>query len=177
MTSHSMTPFILWNACSSSCQMHPACRDSDLMLHVHLSAILNDCTWRRAKSLCERQCSTCDLGTVIVRYRTRLSGCQCVEANDQRRWTYGLGRQDGWSAMAFGLLSHRAHSQELGVVMSTISNILHPTDFTPAAAFEMACSLAQARNARLTVIHVALKPITLDEVAASRRPDYRDDVR
>jgi nucleotide-binding universal stress UspA family protein len=57
--------------------------------------------------------------------------------------------------------------------------ILHPTDFSPssAAAFGLACSLARDQGAQLIVLHVAVPPMTYDEIAASRQEGYRDDLR
>jgi universal stress protein A len=64
-------------------------------------------------------------------------------------------------------------------IMSKNQLILHPTDFSAgsSAAFDVACSLARDQKAKLIVLHVAPLPVTLDEVAASRKPGYRDDLR
>src|SRR5262245_10843824 len=47
--------------------------------------------------------------------------------------------------------------------MFAIKTILHPTDFSPRsqAAFEMACSLARERQARLVLLHVVEVPLTV----------------
>lgn len=47
--------------------------------------------------------------------------------------------------------------------MTPIKTILHPTDFSCAstAAFGLACSLAQAHKARLVVLHVLERPMTV----------------
>jgi nucleotide-binding universal stress UspA family protein len=46
--------------------------------------------------------------------------------------------------------------------MPHIQRILHPTDFSPAAAaaFEFACALARDHNASLILLHVAQQPVT-----------------
>jgi nucleotide-binding universal stress UspA family protein len=63
--------------------------------------------------------------------------------------------------------------------MSKNRLILHPTDFSVGslAAFDVACSLARDQKAKLIILHVAPLPVTLDEVAATRKPGYRDDLR
>ncbi|MBI3407452.1 MAG: universal stress protein [Planctomycetes bacterium] len=47
--------------------------------------------------------------------------------------------------------------------MFAIKTILHPTDFSPRsqAAFEMACSLARERQARLVLLHVVEVPLVV----------------
>lgn len=57
--------------------------------------------------------------------------------------------------------------------------ILCPTDFSPpaVAAFDLACELARDHRCRVTVLHVPLPPLTQDQLAESRRPGFRDDLR
>ena len=47
--------------------------------------------------------------------------------------------------------------------MLQIQTILHPTDFSPRSghAFQLACSLARDHGARLVVLHVLERPITV----------------
>jgi nucleotide-binding universal stress UspA family protein/dienelactone hydrolase len=54
--------------------------------------------------------------------------------------------------------------------MLTVNTILHPTDFSHSseAAFRLACSLARSYGARLIVLHVYPRPVTLEEVAERR---------
>jgi nucleotide-binding universal stress UspA family protein len=54
--------------------------------------------------------------------------------------------------------------------MSTINTILHPTDFSESseAAFRTACALARDYGARLVVLHVYPRPVTVGEVADRR---------
>ena len=58
-------------------------------------------------------------------------------------------------------------------------HILHPTDFSDhsRAAFDVACSIARDSGADLLVVHVVPPPVSIDEVADSRRDGYRDRLR
>ncbi len=54
--------------------------------------------------------------------------------------------------------------------MLTVNTILHPTDFSESseAAFRLACSFARAYGARLIILHVYPRPVTVGEVADRR---------
>jgi universal stress protein A len=62
--------------------------------------------------------------------------------------------------------------------MSRPRVVLCSTDFSAPAeeAFACACALA-GPGGKVVLLHVAPQPITLDEVAESRKPDYRADLR
>jgi nucleotide-binding universal stress UspA family protein len=56
--------------------------------------------------------------------------------------------------------------------MTPIRTILHPTDFSAASrhAFELACSLARDHGARLVVLHVLERPLTVPSGVMSPPP-------
>ena len=57
--------------------------------------------------------------------------------------------------------------------------ILCPTDFSPpaTAAFKLACELARDHQARVTLLHVPHPLQSYDQLAESRRPGFRDELR
>jgi nucleotide-binding universal stress UspA family protein len=57
--------------------------------------------------------------------------------------------------------------------MFAIRTILHPTDFSEASslAYQMACSLARDRGARVVVLHVVPPPLFRAEAVARAGPD------
>jgi nucleotide-binding universal stress UspA family protein len=63
--------------------------------------------------------------------------------------------------------------------MQVIRTILHPTDFSEssAAAFDLACTLAQAQGARVHVLHVARHPMIVPVTSPPGGPEqYREDL-
>jgi nucleotide-binding universal stress UspA family protein len=63
--------------------------------------------------------------------------------------------------------------------MLPLRTILHPTDFSPAAAhaFGLACSLARDHGARLVVLHVYPPPVCHGEVVARRQGEgYEEEL-
>ncbi|MFO0928371.1 MAG: universal stress protein [Gemmataceae bacterium] len=64
--------------------------------------------------------------------------------------------------------------------MFTIRRILHPTDFSEAAAsaFALACSLARDHHAEVLLLHVLPAPVAWGEVVARRQADgYEQELR